>query len=210
MVLGQHGAVALGKMQMVLKELGAAPPDTSPCSDAVCPIAECPTRWKKPPAFGDRSTLVSVQAFTAGCPIAGREPEAQKGIEKPVCVSYRQQSANVGSPHPPEASTRCWSHGGHSSAGLCWLRVGVFFVCFNFFHDEETAEIPSQILLWHHPSHVARRMPGADSAPGLCWLRNVSSTGKSHCQHPPRAAAARGRERQQRGRGESCIRQSYS
>lgn len=116
--LGQHGAVALGKMQMVLKELGAAPPDTSPCSDAVCPIAECPTRWKKPPAFGDRSTLVSVQAFAAGCPIAGREPEAQKGMEKPVCVSYRQQSANVGSPHPPEASTRCWSRGGHSSAGL--------------------------------------------------------------------------------------------
>lgn len=49
------------------------------------------------------------------------------GMEKPVCVSYRQQSANVGSPHPPEASTRCWSRGGHSSAGLCWLQVGVFF-----------------------------------------------------------------------------------
>lgn len=95
-----------------------------------------------------------------------------------MCVSYRQQSANVGSHHLPEASTRCWSRGGHSSAGICWLQV-VFFFCFNFFHDEETAEIPSQILLWHHPSHVARRMPGADSAPGLCWLRNVSSTGKS-------------------------------
>lgn len=67
--------------------------------------------------------------------------------------------------------------GGTARQGSAGCRL--FFFCFNFFHDEETAEIPSQILLWHHPSHVARRMPGADSAPGLCWLRNVSSTGKS-------------------------------
>lgn len=49
-----------------------------------------------------------------------------------MCVSYRQQSANVGSHHLPEASTRCWSRGGHSSAGICWLQVVFFFVSTSF------------------------------------------------------------------------------
>jgi len=51
---------------------------------------------------------------------------------------------------------------------------------FNFPFTEETADIPSQICCWHHPSHVATAMPGADSAPGLdCHPNSERARGKA-------------------------------
>lgn len=59
MALGEPGAAALGKMQMVLKELGAAPPDSRSlfrCSVSHCKVSheveEAPGFWgQKHPCF---------------------------------------------------------------------------------------------------------------------------------------------------------------
>lgn len=59
MALGEPGAAALGKMQMVLKELGAAPPGTRSlfrCSVSHCKVSheveEAPGFWgQKHPCF---------------------------------------------------------------------------------------------------------------------------------------------------------------